>query len=204
MIIYKITNKNTGLCYIGQTTGKLTSRWHRHKTTKSCQKLFNAIQKYGPDAFSQQIIGTYTTLDDLNNAEEYFIDFYNSLSPNGYNLHTGGNNHKVSEETRLKQSLAHIGKHHAGTFKKGYKESTETKNKRIEALSGKKIPVAVREKMSASQKKVIHTEEWNRNVSKGLLSKKLSICHKLTLSKAKKGKPWSKLRREAFEKTKVA
>ena len=34
-IIYKITNKVNGKCYIGQTTKSLSDRWSKHKYKKS-------------------------------------------------------------------------------------------------------------------------------------------------------------------------
>ena len=58
-VIYKITNKENGKSYIGQTTySNPNKRWNIHKAharKKSkfgCIKLQNAINKYGEDALS--------------------------------------------------------------------------------------------------------------------------------------------------------
>jgi hypothetical protein len=131
MTLYKITHKLTGKTYIGQTIQKLERRLAYHfsfnnRTSKSYIK--SALQKHGKDAFSIDVIATYKTLEDLNAAEEYYIEFYNCLAPNGYNLHTGGNNHKPSVETLLKQSLSHLGKPNG---RKGIKTGRPSWNKGI-------------------------------------------------------------------------
>jgi group I intron endonuclease len=110
MIIYKVTNKVTGECYIGQTEYTLEKRWKQHCcTSNKCVRLRNAIQKYGQNNFSIEIVAEYRNREDLDNAENYFIDYFNCLSPNGYNLKTGGGNGKHSEESRKKISVARTG-----------------------------------------------------------------------------------------------
>lgn len=141
MIIYKITNKLNGKCYVGQTVQKLNRRFQAHaRLTKSAISL--AIKKYGKDNFSLTELGHYKTLGQLNDAESYFIEFYNCLAPNGYNLHTGGNSHKVSDETKLKQSLSHLGK----------KQSAETIAKKSISLTGKVKSLETRAKLSKANK----------------------------------------------------
>ena len=120
--LYKIVNRVSGKTYIGQTTRDVSVRWNEHRTDKRTKSgITAAIQKYGKENFSFSIEGQYETLEQLNDAEEYFIDFYNCLSPHGYNLHSGGLNHKPSEESRKRQAEAQLGK------KKGkYEISEET------------------------------------------------------------------------------
>jgi group I intron endonuclease len=159
MVIYKITHIPSGKCYIGQTIRCVKERWMHHcKPSNECIKLARAIQKHGKNSFSVDTIAKYQTLEDLNNAEEYYINWYNSLSPNGYNLHTGGNNHIVSDETRKKQSKSHkgmqtwwIGRKHSketlieysssrtgsGNGMFGRKHTAETKEKQRRARLGK-------------------------------------------------------------------
>jgi group I intron endonuclease len=109
MFIYKITNKITGKNYIGQTRNSVDSRWKSHHSSKRKYALGLAIQKYGKDSFSIDIIASYKILEDLNNAEIYYINFYNSISPNGYNLHSGGRTYYILEETRKRLSESHKG-----------------------------------------------------------------------------------------------
>jgi group I intron endonuclease len=94
MIIYKITNKITGKCYIGQTTQALRERWWKHCNRCPSQShrsyVYNAIQDYGQDNFTIEEIASATDLETLNLLEETLIKRYNTMSPNGYNLHPGG------------------------------------------------------------------------------------------------------------------
>lgn len=145
MIIYKITNKITGKCYIGQTTKSLEFRWAGHLTASSgCSALHNAIRKYGKENFSVEEIATYSNLEDLNNAEEYFIDWHNTLAPNGYNLNTGGNNKLASKELRKRMSKVQEGNHN----KLGFKLTDETKQKMSTAKKGK--PLSEKHKLALS------------------------------------------------------
>lgn len=110
MCIYQIMRIETGEKYIGQTTKKIHERWRTHAHhTSGCTKLKNAIQKYGEAAFELTIIEKCETIAQLNDREVHWINELNTLSPNGYNLMTGGLNHIPSTETREKISKALTG-----------------------------------------------------------------------------------------------
>lgn len=90
-IIYKHTNKINGKCYIGQTIqlDNLERRWRRedstHHSYKSCVAFKRALDKYGWDNFDTEVLVTAFDQDSLNSFEEYFINYYNSIAPHGYN-----------------------------------------------------------------------------------------------------------------------
>ncbi len=105
--IYKITNSINSKIYIGQTTQSIKKRWCLHKKSESCRAISSAIKKYGADSFKIEIIEECKTLQELNDREAYWIKEINSLSPNGYNLTTGGNSKTASVETKLKMSEAY-------------------------------------------------------------------------------------------------
>lgn len=86
--IYKITNKINGKVYIGQSMHP-EERWRAHcwKLTNYKSMISEAIQKYGQENFSFEILGWY---EDYNQKEKDFIQEYNSLAPNGYNIALGG------------------------------------------------------------------------------------------------------------------
>lgn len=67
-------------------------------------------------------------------------------------------------------------------------KSEEHKKHLSEANIGKKASNEARLKMSAAQKKIIHTEEWNKKVSEGKKKYKCTSEHALAISKGKKGK----------------
>lgn len=80
-----------GKIYIGKTKGRLTTRWCSHKSNAKTSKVniyfYNAIRKYGPENFIQEIIDNATSLAELKSREFYWIRFYNSTNPKiGYNL----------------------------------------------------------------------------------------------------------------------
>lgn len=94
--IYKITNKNTGKSYIGQSND-IERRFKEHQIvgTKSRIPVDIAIQKYGKDAFTYEIV-ELCSIEQLNEKEEYWIQFYNTFN-NGYNCNPGGNQASIGE-----------------------------------------------------------------------------------------------------------
>ena len=88
--IYKITNILNNKCYVGVTTQQLLKRFYQHCTTNDCTHLHNSIKKHGKNNFKIEEIYNANTLQDMLEMEIYFIRYYNSLSPNGYNLREGG------------------------------------------------------------------------------------------------------------------
>lgn len=87
--LYKITNTVNDKVYIGVTINP-SVRWRNHKRkTSHCKALKSAIDKYGEDKFTFEILyfGSNDFVDELEVAA---IQYYNSQSPNGYNITLGG------------------------------------------------------------------------------------------------------------------
>lgn len=84
--IYKHTSPS-GKCYIGQTSVP-KNRW-KPSAYKQCVKFYHAIQKYGWDNFTHEIIYTCYDAHEANEKEAYFIEWYDSIA-NGYNITAGG------------------------------------------------------------------------------------------------------------------
>lgn len=90
-VIYKITNNLTGKSYVGQTIRPLKRRWQEHcQNAVRCKVLHRAIMKYGKENFTIEKIDTADNPKELNAKEVYWIKFYNTLVPNGYNMTKGG------------------------------------------------------------------------------------------------------------------
>lgn len=111
MIIYKITNKQNGKMYIGQTINSLQDRWKRHQNDALNNIIdthfARAIRYYGVDNFIVEIIDTATTQEELTKKEYYWINYYNSTQ-NGYNENNdgfkcGGNTYKNKTPEELAQ-----------------------------------------------------------------------------------------------------
>lgn len=99
MHINKINNKK----YIGQTKLKPKDRWGKNGNGYKNQYFYNAIQKYGWNNFEHLILEDNLTEKEVNIKEKYWIKFYNTIVPNGYNISPGGTN--LSTETRKKMSI---------------------------------------------------------------------------------------------------
>jgi group I intron endonuclease len=111
--IYSITNRINNKKYIGQTINKdVEYRWKQHKgmyKNASCSCLLRAFKKYGIDNFDFKLICICFD-EDCNRYEIEYIQKFNSIAPNGYNLLPGGNNKSHHPETREKLSKSHLGK----------------------------------------------------------------------------------------------
>lgn len=83
--IYKITNNITKESYIGQSVN-IEKRWSQHRKAKDNYAIHNAIQKYGIENFSFEII---ELCDNLIEREIYWISYYNTYLK-GYNETPGG------------------------------------------------------------------------------------------------------------------
>ena len=91
--IYKITNKKSGLCYIGQAVN-IADRWKQHAKcglgidTPAQNKLYRAMQTDGLTNFTFELLEKCPKTE-LNEKEKFYINLYQSYDF-GYNS-TGGN-----------------------------------------------------------------------------------------------------------------
>lgn len=142
--IYKHISPS-GKIYIGQTKRSPASeRWrYPQYAYKTCTKLLHAIQKYGWENFSTEILEANLTLEKANELEQFYIKKYDTVA-NGYNVQDGGKNYTrrvYSEETKRKMSESrkkimtpefrkHLSKANQGKKNRlGYKASKETRKK---------------------------------------------------------------------------
>ena len=130
MIIYKITNRINGKVYIGQTIQSLATRWRKHCNKKrGCFALHNAIIKYGAINFTVEQIDVACSREELDQKEIYWIAYYNSMFPNGYNLTTGGKHCEISDDVKNRLSEKN----------KGKRPSDECIAKSVKSRKGKKL-----------------------------------------------------------------
>ena len=86
--IYKIENLINHKIYIGQSKDPIR-RFQQHcfKKEKYKSLINEAINKYGKENFSLEILGWF---DNYNEKEKEYIKQYRSLAPYGYNISLGG------------------------------------------------------------------------------------------------------------------
>lgn len=97
MHVYVITNTINGKLYVGQHAGKYLDKYLdrnvryalRNKGNKTY--LYNAIRRYGPEAFSIRSIHSCADKAGMDAAEIAYIKFFGTQDPDlGYNITAGG------------------------------------------------------------------------------------------------------------------
>jgi len=133
--------------------------------------LQRAIKKYDKTQFKKEILEFFDTKQEAFNAQEKWINEYNTLVPNGYNISLKGGHqckNSISEETKKKISKA----------RKGKKQSEETIRKRVEKNKGQKRSDEVKRKMGLIHKGLKHSDESKRKISKTKKEQKLIAWNK--------------------------
>ena len=92
--IYKITNTVNGKAYIGVTKrNDAVQRYKQHIYAiyygNGCPVLGDAIKKYSKEAFKFEVI-IICFDEDIYKYEQSYINKYNTMVPNGYNIQEGG------------------------------------------------------------------------------------------------------------------
>jgi group I intron endonuclease len=148
--IYKITERSTGRCYIGQSTN-IKRRWKEH------------YKRFSPDLFEYSV-EQECCVGLLDVMERYFIKKLNTLTPNGLNKTHGGSGMfgHCDEDTRLKMSASKKGKQPNNA---GHQRTDETRLKISIATSGERNPFyskhhsdEIKKQISASKKGVPWTD----------------------------------------------
>lgn len=139
--VYLFTNTVNGKCYVGISTAP-NRRKRNHIVGNGSKALYAAMLKYGMDAFEFKILSKHHTYSGAAKREIKDIKKYNSITPNGYNLSTGG-----------EQSSLGV-KHLPETIQK-YRDWARTPAyaaKLSAAKVGRKLPPSTRMRMSNAHK----------------------------------------------------
>ena len=250
MQIYKITNLITNLSYIGKNEndnnkyymGSGILLWNSYRKRFGNDKLdskrrsdhkwvYEQNIKY--HYYQKDIIVTCNNKEELCKLEKFYINKYNTIRPNGYNIAEGGDGgnlikgytdiekqkwkNKISQKTKeamqrpeIKEKISKIIKteewknniSRSLTGKPGHPQSEKTKKILREINLNNKYGIGnksrtgyhnseeMNKKISESDKKVIHTAEWNKHVSQSLKGKPKSEAHKQALRKPKPKYKW--------------
>lgn len=169
-VIYKAVNRFNQKIYIGQSWN-----FYKRKNEHLNQAIagyydypfHQAIRKYGKENFDWEILCECFTQEDLNFAEQVFIDYYGGINDKrNYNAREGGSLGKLSNETKIKISKANsgsrnymFGKTHSKKTRKiiskthkGRSLTEEHRRKIGEAGIGRIVSCETRNKMSKNNK----------------------------------------------------
>lgn len=121
--VYKLINNVTGKMYIGMTSKRLNDRFRKGKGYKGYTKIKQAIDTYGWDNFSSELLAETTSMEKAEDLEKYYIKKYDTIK-NGYNKQSGGlkaTSYEITDLHRQHMREANMGKHYSPKteFKKG-------------------------------------------------------------------------------------
>ena len=103
--VYMIKNIKNDKRYIGQSIQPVEKRFRQHieaayldgrRAYNTC--LSRAIRKYGSDFFEVGVLAENVPDDELDIVEAHYIDMYNTIAPNGYNISTGFNDNSLTDK----------------------------------------------------------------------------------------------------------
>lgn len=176
--VYLHTNKINGKKYIGITHLKPERRWSKGEGYRTSRHFYFAIQKYGWDGFTHEVIKSNLTKEQACEMEKNLIGQLKTTDDNfGYNLSTGGESgaagtkqpqeriektrkihtgRKITEETRIKMSES----------AKGRKFSKETLEKMSKAKKGKPLSKEHIEHMANAKRGVCMSDSAKENMRK--------------------------------------
>ena len=196
--IYLIRNLKNNKCYIGKTIrDAVKTRIRDHLSGKGNRIVKQAVEKYGCDAFTYEILHDGVIPEFLDTLEKEAIEKFNTVSPHGYNLTTGGEGGSHCEETRQKMSEAHSGK---SLSEEHCRKISEANKGEKHHFFGKSHSEESKQKMSESHKGHIPwnkgkplSEEHRRKHAEVHKGRKHSEESKQKMSESHKGHiPWNK------------
>lgn len=187
--IYKTTNLINGKIYIGQHKSELFDESYYG----SGRYLRNAINKYGIDKFSVEIIDTAQDKSILNLLEKKWIRFYRKRGCAMYNIANGGEGGDVfsglSDEDKQRRNDKLRKNSYFATL--SLEESSEMHKRAWETRRNNgndKFSEEYRRKISDGHKGHIVSEKTRQKLSQMNLGKKLSEEHKEKIRQANLGK----------------
>jgi hypothetical protein len=171
--IYITTNIINGKQYIGDhSTNNLDDGY-----LGSGELIHKAIKKYGKQNFKKEILEQFNTKKEAFDAQEKYINQFNTLQPMGYNISPRGG-HQVSG------GMSEDGRKKLSEFHKGRKASEETKKRLSESLK-----LAYKE----NRKSNFISLETKQKISNTLKGRSLSSETKQKISNILKGRTYINL-----------
>ena len=183
--IYRITNSVNGKAYIGQTRHDAEkTRISKHFTGNGNRIIKRAIEKYGKENFTYEILHDGIIPEFLDTLEKEAIEEFNTLAPHGYNLTTGGEGGSRSKETCRKISKAREGKKRAPFSEEHRRNISEAKKgkKRAPFSEEHRRNISEGKKGKNRKKRGSPSEEHRRNISEAKETPERTAARKIFFS----------------------
>nr|DAZ56828.1 MAG TPA: intron associated endonuclease [Caudoviricetes sp.] len=191
--VYKHTTPS-GKRYIGITSQEPERRWQNGAGYKDNEHFYRAIQKYGWENISHEIVADGLSKAQACALEIRLIAEYDTTNQDkGYNHSTGGESGRLgvhpSVETRRKISEALKGQ---SPWIKGKHMSAGARMNLSKAHKGNRLSIETRRKISEANKGRHFSVETRQKISKANKGKHMSAEARRKNSEAKKGanNPW--------------
>lgn len=176
--------------------------------------LKESIKKYGKENFKKEILCYCKTFEEAYENEAKYIEEYNTLKPNGYNLSPkGGINGKgsLSEEIKNKISIKLKGKtiteEHKDILRKLCKEriwTEEQRDNQRKRMLGKHPSEETRKKLSERRLGIKRSKETIEKMRVANIGKIISLESRKKMSESQKNKKRKPLSQETKEKIRIS
>jgi group I intron endonuclease len=190
MILYQATNQINGKSYIGITRTTLAKRVqsHGYAVKRGSQTAFHcAIRKYGIENFVFEEIASSVSWKSLQEAERQAIHQRKTLSPDGYNLSSGGDGFSGRH---TQDTIEGMKSRTASRWANMSDEERKEIGRRISAAKkGKQQPWCV--DLGKKQKGSKRSEEFKKKVSDGMKRYVMGLEHGEMARRARSRKPSS-------------
>ena len=198
--IYRILCKTTGKSYIGQfrlddPKYRINRHWRDAEKGSKCI-IHQAMNKYGKEDFTVEVLCICNTQDELNTKEQEYIDLHHSMcNDNGYNMVAGGKgrapNFHHKEEHKEKMSKLMTDRIVSDETKRRISEARKGVPLNWSEETRKKVSERSRQKATG----VVCSEETKEKISKSLKGR-VGVCkgqkrtdeQKKRIGDAKRGK----------------
>jgi len=202
--VYVTTNLANGKKYVGDHSTNILDDDY----LGSGKIIKDSIKKYGKEKFTKEIIKLCETKKEAFDLQEKYINKFNTLIPNGYNISPKGGRgvrgwYQHSTETKEKIRKSNRGKKHPplseehkkklSDIGKGRKQTQEHITKKANSRRGKSFSEESKKRKSESMKGKV---PWNKGMPaskeskeknrQAHLGKKLSTEHKNKISESLK------------------
>lgn len=188
-VVYCHTNKVNGKKYVGTTRQELPKRWRKGKGYTGNRLIYQAFSEYGWDNFDHDVLKAGLTQQEAYFWEQFYIHALGTLSPDGYNLQSGGaSGYKSHPETKEILRAERLGTTISEEVRQKMSEShkargiTQKQREQIHLLGlsnrGKVFSMASREKMSksASARYARNKNQTDQVLRKNAEAKRSPVC----------------------------